>query len=276
MQKTIVVTGAAGGVAQMLRPLLRARYELVLSDRQDAPDDLAANEIWRGADFTNRNAVGELVSGADGVLHLGGQSVESDWETVRDSNIEGLWNVFDACREFKVPRVVFASSNHAMGFYPRTRRIGVDHPVRPDSLYGLSKAFGEALGSLFADKHGLRVMSIRIGNIASRPADHRRLAIWQHPEDLMQLVAIGLEHPDVHHAIVYGASHNERAWWDNGAAYALGYAPKHAAEDHREHAMAEQAKLPADRIGDLLQGGTFCSNGFTGDLDRTLKARLPR
>lgn len=276
MRHTIVMTGAAGGVAQMLRPLLRERYDMILSDRAPAPSDLAPNERWRTADLTNRTAVGELVSGADGVVHLGGQSVESDWETVRDSNIDGLWNVFDACREHGVPRLVFASSNHAMGFYPRNRPVGVDHRVRPDSLYGLSKVFGEALGSLFADKHGLRVMSIRIGNVAEKPADHRRLAIWLHPEDLMQLVSIGLEHPDIHHAIVYGASDNERSWWDNATAYALGYAPKHRAEDHRVHAMAEQAKLPADPVGDRLQGGTFCSDGFTGDLARTVGSGRPR
>lgn len=272
---TIVMTGASGGVAQMLRPLMRERYQMVLSDRADPPNAMADGERWHPADLADRAAVGDLVSGADGVVHLGGFSVEGDWETIREANIEGVWNLFDACREKRVPRVVFASSNHAVGFYPRTRRIGITEPVRPDGLYGVSKAFGEALGSLFADKHGLRVMSIRIGNIAERPADHRRMSIWQHPQDLMQLVAIGLEHEGVHHAIVYGASHNERAWWDNGTAYGLGYRPKHSAEDHREYAMAQQASIDADPIGDKLQGGTFCSDGFSGDFERTLNARWP-
>ena len=274
--KTIVMTGAAGGVAGMLRPLLRERYKLVLSDRSAAPDDLAPQEEWREADLTDPDAMAALMAGADGLLHLGGQSVEADWPTVHAANIEGLYNAYAAARDAGVPRIVFASSNHAIGFYPRTRRIGVDEAVRPDGFYGVSKAFGEALGSLFADKFGLRVMSIRIGNIAARPADHRRLSIWQHPEDLAQLITIGLEHPDVHHAIVYGASHNERSWWDNSAAYALGYAPQHRAEDHIDFAMAEQAKLQPDPVGDRFQGGGFCSDGFAGDLDRSLSARLTR
>ncbi|WP_108660545.1 NAD-dependent epimerase/dehydratase family protein [Acuticoccus kandeliae] len=270
------MTGAAGGVAKMLRPLLADRYTMILSDIVEAPGDLGPNETWVKADLTDRAAIGALLKGADGLIHLGGQSVEADWETVHAPNIQGVWNIFDACREVGVPRVIFASSNHAVGFYPRARRIGINEPVRPDGLYGLSKAFGEAIGSLFADKHGLRVMSIRIGNIGYKPADHRRLSIWQHPDDLMQLIGIGLEHPDIHHAIVYGASHNERAWWDNGTAFALGYEPEHHAEDHVAYAMAEQAKLPADPIGDRLQGGGFCSDGFSGDFERTLTARLPR
>lgn len=271
-QKTIALTGAAGQVARMIRPLLASRYTLVLSDRTDAPFDLAPGERWHKADLSDRGALGALLDGVDGLVHLGGQSVEADWDTVRGANIEGLFNVFDACREKAVERVIFASSNHAVGFYPRVRRIGIDAPVRPDSYYGLSKAFGEAMGSLFADKHGLRVMSIRIGNVAERPADHRRLSIWLHPEDLVQLIEIGLEHPEIHHAIVYGASHNERAWWDNGTAFALGYRPRHSAEDHAGHAFAEQAKLPQDPVGDRFQGGTFCAADFDGDVERTATA----
>jgi hypothetical protein len=104
---------------------------------------------------------------------------------------EGRYNLFEAARRKKVRRVVFASSNHAVGYYPRQRRIGVDAPVRPDSRYGVSKAFGEALGAMYAYKHGLRVTCIRIGNFADAPADHRRLSIWLKPEDLVQLIRSG-------------------------------------------------------------------------------------
>lgn len=275
-EKTIVMTGAAGGVAAMIRPYLRTQYRLRLSDRQGVEGNLAEGETWVAADLGDRAALHDLVAGAYGVVHLGGQSVEADWDTVRSANIEGLFNILEACREHKVPRFIFASSNHAMGFYQRTSRVGTQQAVRPDTLYGVSKAFGEALSSLYADKHALRAMSIRIGNVGEKPADHRRLSIWLHPEDLAQLVSIGLDHPDIHHAIVYGASHNERAWWDNGAAYALGYRPRHKAEDHLDYAMAEEAKIPEDPIGGVLQGGTFCSQGFDGDLERTLRANRPQ
>lgn len=84
----------------------------------------------------------------------------------------------------------------------------------------------------------------------------------------MQLIRIGLEHADLHYEIFYGASLNERAWWDNSRAYAYGYRPTGRAEDFRDEALAAQAKLPADRVGDFYQGGTFCSAEFTGDTGR--------
>lgn len=271
-KKTILMTGAAGGAAALLRPILRQVVDLRLSDRAEAPADLAEGETFVSADLTDPAAMRDLVQGVDGVIHLGGQSVEADWETVREANFNGLFNILEACRVQGVPRFVFASSNHAVGFYPRTRRIGTDELVRPDGLYGVSKAFGEALVSLYCDKHGLRAMSIRIGNVSDKPADLRRLSIWIHQEDLAALMMIGLTHPGIHHAVVYGVSHNERTWWDNKTAFDLGYVPKHSAEDHREFAFAEQEKLGANMIGDSFQGGPFCGDGFSGDLTRTLKS----
>ena len=153
--------------------------------------------------------------------------------------------------------MVFASSNHAVGFYPRQRRIGIEAPVRPDSRYGVSKAFGEALGALYAYKHGLRVTCLRIGNVTDAPADERRLSIWLKPEDLVQLIRIGLEHPAIRHEIFFGASDNARGWWDNAAAFRYGYRPSGHAEDHRAEALAAQASLAADPVGDWYQGGPY-------------------
>ena len=181
-------------------------------------------------------------------------SVEAPWETILQSNIIGCYNLFEAARRKGVKRVVFASSNHAVGFYPRHHHIGTDVTVRPDSRYGVSKAFGEALGSLYADKHGLRVLCLRIGNVGDKPLDKRRLSIWVKPEDLAQLIRIGLEHPDLRFEIFYGASWNERAWWDNHRAYDYGYRPTGRAEDYLEHALAEQAKLEAGSGRRLLPG----------------------
>lgn len=269
---TLLITGAAGGVATQLRPYLRERYHLRLSDRTAPLRDIEAGETWQTADLTDRGALHELVDGVAGVVHLGGQSVEADWDTVRAANFDGLFNILTACRNAGVPRFIFASSNHTVGFYPRTRRIGTDTLVRPDGLYGVSKAFGEALVSMFCDKHGLRAMSIRIGNVAPRPADKRRMSMWIHPEDLADLIMIGLTHPDVHHSVVYGISNNERGWWDNRTAFDLGYVPKHDAEDHAEFALAEQAKMGPNKVGDVFQGGPFCADGFSGDLDRTVRS----
>ncbi len=265
--KTVLITGAAGNVGGWLRRLLAGVYpRLVLSDRRP-PGDLRPEEEFRAADLADLDSVIRAVAGVEGIVHLGGHSVEGSWEEILQANILGCYHLFEAARRQGVERIVFASSNHAVGFYPRRRRIGVDHRVRPDSRYGVSKVFGEALGSLYADKYGLRVTSIRIGNVAERPVDRRRLAIWIHPEDLAQLVRIGLEHPAVHNEILFGASANERSWWDDEAARRLGYRPRHRAEDHAAEALAAQAAMPPDPVGDRFEGGGFCSLEFSGDPD---------
>jgi uronate dehydrogenase len=259
----IQITGAAGDVGGRLAALLKDAYRLRLSDVR-TPAGLAADADFIAADLADPAAVGRAVAGVDGIVHLGGFSVEGPWDTILNANIVGCYNLLEAARIAKVKRIVFASSNHAVGFYPRRRRIPVEAPARPDSRYGVSKAFGEALGAFYAYKHGLRVTCLRIGNVADAPVDRRRLAIWLRPEDLAQLVRIGLDHPGVRYEIFYGMSDNERAWWDNGNAYRFGYRPRFRGEDSRDAALAAQAKLPPDPVGDWYQGGTFCSDEYDG------------
>jgi uronate dehydrogenase len=262
--KLILMTGAAGGVARMLRPLMRADYRLRLSDVAPIPDR-AADEEAAPADLADFQAVLGAVDGADAVVHLGGYSVEGPWEDILDANIVGAYHVFEAARQRGVKRIVFASSNHAVGFYRRDRTIGAEAPPRPDSRYGVSKAFGEALGSLYAFKYGLEVMSIRIGNVDEKPRDVRRLSIWISPRDLYQLVRIGLERPGIRHEIVYGMSDNRRAWWDNAAARRLGYAPQDRSEDFAAEVLAAHPATSGDAAADDHQGGPFCSAEAGGD-----------
>jgi uronate dehydrogenase len=265
--ETVLITGAAGDIGRRLRALLKGIYpQLRLSDVK-TPADLAAGETFVKADLADMAEVENAVAGVDGIVHLGGFSVEGPWETILSANIVGCYNLFEAARRHGVKRIVFASSNHAIGFYPRNRRIGIDAPVRPDSRYGVSKAFGEAVAALYAFKHGLRVTCIRIGNVADAPVDQRRLSIWIKPADLVQLIRIGLEHPDIRHEIFYGASDNERGWWDNEGAFRRGYRPEGRSEEHRDAALAAQAKLPPDPVGDWYQGGPFCSDEYDGDRD---------
>jgi uronate dehydrogenase len=266
--RRIVFTGAAGGIGTMTRPLLARLYPgLVLSDRV-TPKDLLPTETFVPADLTKPDEVAALVKGAHSVIHLGGHSVEGTWDQILNANIIGCYNLFEAARVAGVKRVIFASSNHAIGFYPRKKKIRTDVTVRPDSRYGVSKAFGEALGALYSDKHGIAVTCLRIGNVGPKPLDVRRLSIWISPEDLVQLFQIGLDHPDVRFEIFYGASDNEASWWDNSRAQRLGYRPTGKAEQFRAHAVAEQEKIGPDPVGDLFQGGAFCSAEFTNDVKR--------
>ena len=168
-------------------------------------------------------------------------------------------------------RVVFASTNHVMGFYPREETIGVQALPLPDTRYGVSKAFGEALAALYAHKYGLGVLCIRIGNVSDAPVDERRLAIWLKPEDLVSLIRIGLERDGLVYETVYGMSDNARAWWDNSRAYELGYRPEGRSEDFAAQALAAEALLPADEVAAAFQGGSFCSQEFEGQLSRIIR-----
>lgn len=265
----ILVTGAAGNVARLVRPYLLKKYgELILSDRRDVTD-LAPGETFRAADLGDPGAVEAMLEGVTGVVHLGGQPMDmtdGPWDRLLPEMVSNLHLFYETCRNQGTQRVVYASSVHATGFYSTKRRIGTDHRLRPDGFYGVCKAVGEALSSLYADKYGLRTLSARIGNVNPEPIDERRLSIWVHPEDLAQVCMIGLEHPGIHNQIVWAVSDNARGWWDNQVAFDLGYRPRHGSEPFAEKALAATVKDP---IGDQFQGGGYCSDDFDGDEERT-------
>lgn len=269
--KRVLMTGAAGGVGTFLRKLLPAVYPgLILSDMVE-PKDLGPGETFIRADLTKPDEVAEACAGIDGIVHLGGFSVEGPWETILNANIIGCYNLFEQARLAGVKRIVFASSNHAIGFYPRTTTIPTNVTARPDSRYGVSKAFGEGLGAMYAYKHGIGVTSLRIGNVDTEPIDKRRLAIWISPEDLLQLIRIGLERPGLVYEVMYGVSGNARSWYDNSRATALGYQPASRSEDYAPAILAKP-EPDADPVAEFYQGGTFCAAEYTASFD-TLKSR---
>jgi len=264
----VLITGAAGGIGRSLRDSLLGVYRVLrLSDRVPLPPARTGEEVVL-TELSDMAAVERMVDGVDGIVHLGGISGENEWEAILQSNIVGTYNLFEAARRAEVKRIIVATSNHAVGFYPRDRKI--DHQVvpRPDSRYGVSKAFAEALASLYADKHGIGFLCTRIGNFGPRPIDKRRLAIWISPRDYTQLVRIGLEHPDIRYEIVYGVSNNHRSWYDNSNAERLGYRPQDDSEPFAEAVLAAEAGQPADPIAERYQGGTFCAAEYTAPTPR--------
>ena len=253
--KTVLITGAAGGVGRALRGALAGKYQLRLSDLRPIKD-LKPGERFMRADITRMADMLRITSGVDAIVHLGGYSVEGPWPLIQKANIEGCYNAYEASRRNKVPRFIFPTSNHAVGFYRRDETIDHRVYIKPDGRYGVSKVFGEALGSLYADKYGLRVLCIRIGNVNERPIDKRRLSIWISPRDLGQLVSIGVEHPDLRFEIVYGVSDNKRAWYDNSNARRLGYQPQDRGEDYAAEVLAKEPPV-TDQRAETFQGGTF-------------------
>jgi uronate dehydrogenase len=251
--KTVLITGATGDVGTHLSRELAGKYKLRLSDKR--PLKAPKGQTFVKADVSKMADALRITKGVDAIVHLGGYSVEGPWEAILQANIVGAYNVFEAARRNGVKRIIFPTSNHAVGFYRRDRTI--DHRVypKPDSRYGVSKVFGEALGSLYADKYGMEFFMIRIGNVNPVPIDKRRLAIWVSPRDIAQLVSIGIEHPEVKFEIVYGVSRNQRSWYDNSNAYRLGYRPQDDSEPYAQEILKKEK--PGDATAELYQGGMF-------------------
>lgn len=257
----LLLTGAAGGVGSFLRQSLPGYgYTLRLSDLapvDGAPDALAV-------DLADRAAVREAVRGVDAVVHLGGLSLENGFDQILAANIEGTYNLYEAVRAEGVRRVVYASSNHTVGFVPRPEHpqdakqpLPVDTPFRPDTFYGLSKCFGESLASLYADKYGVETVSIRIGSCFATPLNTRMLETWLSPPDCARLVHAALTAPDVRHTVVYGTSANTRSWWDLAPARALGYAPQDDSETYAAEVLAAHGELVPGTPEYRHLGGAF-------------------
>jgi uronate dehydrogenase len=264
--KKILITGAAGDVGGHLRRELAGRYTLRLSDIRPIKG-LAAGEEFVGGDCASLRDMLRVTREVAAVVHLGGFSVEGPWEVILRANIVGTYNVFEAARRNGVRRLVFATSNHAVGFYDRDDTIDTRVYPKPDSRYGVSKVFGEALGSLYADKYGMEVVCMRIGNVAPRPVDKRRLSIWLSPRDLAQLVGIAIDRPGIRFEIVYGISDNRRRWYDNSNAERLGYRPQDDSELWAEEILKNESPGTDPRT-ERFQGGTFVTAEHGGDPTR--------
>ena len=264
----VLITGAAGAIGTVVRQGLGGRYPLLrLSDIAPLGEAGAGEEIDH-ADLRDLAAVEAAMDGIDAVVHLGGIAHEADWQAIHEHNIVGTYNVFEAARRQGVSRVIFASSNHATGYHRRERHIGPDAALRPDSRYGVSKAFGESMGRLYADKYGLGVICLRIGSFQLRPVDPRMLSTWISHRDMVQLVGCCLDAADVHFEIVYGVSANVRRWWHTPAANRLGYNPLDNAELYADEILEKHAPEDEPEAARLFHGGPFCALEFSGDLSK--------
>jgi uronate dehydrogenase len=261
--RRLLLTGAAGGLGKVLRQRL-APFTRVLrvSDRVDLGAANPGEEVV-GCDLSDKGAVHQLVEGVDAVVHFGGVSVETRFEPILQSNIVGVFNLYEAVRKHGVKRVVFASSNHVTGYYKQSEKIGVDAPVRPDGLYGVSKCFGENLSRFYFDRHGIESVCLRIGSSFPTVRDRRMLTTFLSYDDLAELVRCALFAPRVGHTVIFGASDNAMKWWDNAKAAHLGFRPKDTADVQRERVEAASPPLdPADPAG-IFQGGAFvCAGPF--------------
>jgi len=235
-RKKVLITGAAGRIGQVMRAGLRDRYDLRLMYHRTVLEAVEGEEVAMGS-VADMAAIEAAVDGVDAVVHMAGDpSTSAPWESVLEKNIQGVYCTYEACRKKGVKRVIFASTNHVTGFYEQDGAYTTpEMPERPDSLYGVSKAFGEDLGRYYVDEYGLEVICLRIGSFQPDSAVRERkgdriLSTWLSHRDCVQLVRCGIE-ADVRFGIYYGISGNTRAYWDiQSARQELGYEPEDNAE----------------------------------------------
>lgn len=265
--KRLLVTGAAGGLGRAMRDRFsKMADEVRLSDIVEIQGELAANETFVRCDLADAAAVHTLVEGCDGIIHLGGISVEDKFSKILNANLLGLYNLYEAARANGQPRIIFASSNHTIGFYRQDQHIDASAPMRPDGLYGVSKCFGEALARMYFEKFGQETAIVRIGSCVEKPVNYRMLSSWMSYDDFASLINCAFRAPLLGCPIIWGVSNNDSRWWDNSQAEYLGWRPKDNAEIYRAELEKTLPRPGTDEPLSLYQGGQFVKDPiFTED-----------
>ncbi len=267
--KRLVLTGAAGRLGSYLRePLAAMCEELVSTDISDIGKTLA-NERFVQADLSDYNAIAPILEGADMVVHFGAIVDEVPFDQIWGPNFVGSYNIWEAAYQHKLRRVVYASSIHAVGMYPKNECIGTDVPHRPDTFYGLAKCFSEDLGRMYWEKRGLEAVCLRILSCA-KVSNARALGSWLSYDDLIQLVTRAIDTPVTGFTIAYGVSNNDRSPVDNSSAAFLGYRPKDNAEVFATEILADSPTLDPQDPNHMCHGGPFAGT----DLGKSGMAQL--
>ena len=261
----ILLTGAAGGLGQILRETLQAHAAVVRSsDISPMASSRGAHDEVINCNLADKAGVEALVKDVEAIVHLGGISVERPFEEILDANIRGTFHIYEAARKHGIKRVVFASSNHVTGFYPQDAELDAHSLRRPDGYYALSKSYGEDLATFYFHRYGIETVSLRIGSSFPEPRNLRMLSTWLSYQDLDHLVERALLASDVGHSVVYGVSANRDLWWNNRHAAHLEFAPQDSSEKFRPQ-IEQQPKPAADDPNSLFQGGAFTAAGPFGD-----------
>jgi len=277
VQSPVLLTGAAGKIGQMVRPLLAEfGWELHCLDRDPNGDDDVAS-----IDVLDAEALDAATVGCGSVVHLAGIPREAPLAEILEANVQGTQAVLDAALRRGIRRVVLASSNHAVGMWERETDtdLQVDIRPRPDTFYGVAKVAAEALGQLYADRFGLEVVSLRIGTCRTEPRNRRELATWLSPGDAARLLSAALSGEVRGHVIAYGVSANTQAWWDLSTARALGYEPQDDAETFADSLPTEgRGRRPRTGVepppAPERVGGPFTSIPL-GGLARSFQPTVP-
>ena len=258
--KRILLTGAAGGLGRQLREHIKPWADIVrLSDLADCGPAGEGEEVVQ-CDLADKAAVFAMMEGVDAVLHFGGISVEAPFEDINKANIIGVANLYEAAHKLGTKRLIFASSNHTMGYYKTTDLVDAEMPTRPDGMYGISKVFGEELSRFYWDHFGLETVCIRIGSCFPEPRDKRMMSTYLSLDDLVELLRCSLFARRVGHTITFGVSDNPSQWWDARHSKHLGFVAKDSSAEFA-HKFPDSGAYPAkDDVTVIYQGGGFLLN----------------
>jgi uronate dehydrogenase len=247
-QQLVLVTGAAGKVGRVICPVLARHFRLRLlvhSPKPDLPDALVG-------DIADAALLDRAMAGVDAVVHLAGDArVHADFANLLHANIKGTYQVYEAARRNGVKRIVFASTNHTVEhhspllqlprwkedeLYPTTLPLMPNAPTKPDSFYGVSKVFDEALARYYADAFGVTSVCLRLGSVTPDPdspylGTPRAWALWMSERDLAELFRCAIVAEGIGCALVYSCSMNTRRWWDmTHARELIGFTPQDDSE----------------------------------------------
>ena len=260
--KKIVLTGAAGRLGSYLRePLLNLADELVSTDIVADIGKRYPRETYVAADLAKYEEIAPVLEGADMVVHFGAIVDEAPFEKMLGPNFVGAYNIWEAAHKHGLRRVVYASSIHAVGMYPKTEHIGIDVPHRPDTFYGLAKCFAEDLGRMYWEKRGLESVCLRILSCA-QVTNPRALGSWLSYPDLIHLVERAIDTPVTGFSIIYGVSNNDRSPVDNSKAAFLGYRPKDNAEQFAAQILAAAKPQDPQDPAVMRHGGPYAAIGL--------------
>ena len=258
--KPVLLTGASGTLGRLLAHRLGALgWRLRMTDIKAFPDGVPDGSTFERIDLGNQAGVDTLAEGCGLILHFGGISTEHPFEIILESNLRGSHHIYEAARRQRA-RVVFASSNHVVGFYERSVKLDQDSPLRPDSFYGLSKAYGELLARLYWEKHAVESVLIRIGSVLPEVPNERMLATWMSHDDFIALIQRCAEAREIGCPIVWGASNNSRSFWNKDARQVLGWEPLDSSDDQIERV---RGRVTDDPVTERYQGGGFVRANYT-------------
>ena len=259
-KKPVLVTGASGALGRVVtRNLAALGWQLVLTDIAPFPDPVPAGCSFTRADLNDGVAILRLAEGCGMILHFGGVSVERPFEEVFGPNIRGLFHIYEAARR-EGARVLFASSNHSIGFHERDAPLDADCQFMPDGYYGLSKAYGELMGRMYWFKHGVENVNVRIGSSFPEPVDARMLSTWLSYDDLTRLCVRATLAERVESCVIWGASANSRTYWRRDARDTLGWSPTDTADDYAGQMAGRVTDNP---VVERYQGGAYTAMNYT-------------